>query len=408
MPVVGTLAGTPPVQGYTTVYFTLYLPSGPKPPGGWPIVLTAGGTSTNQHIFASKLASHGIATIGISQVGQGLGPLGRLVVTRTDGTTLNFPDAGRGVDQDGDGVYLPLEGSEAAAPRTWTISVRDTNRQMVIDLMQLVRVIEVGMDVNGDGIADIDPTRIYYLGGSAGTMMGASFVALDPAVSVAAFVSAPGVIPEHARWQPVRRQTIGKALDAPNRIPALINADGLTSIDGVEVAPPYFNENKPLRDQPVLINTVAGATDIQKALEWAEMAAEAGISAVPWAKYLRADPLPGSFPKSILYQLAKGDQQAVNPGMSALIREGNLADRTMFYRHDLAFEFDPTIPKNPHLFALQPTSPNATVRAISLAAQEQLAVFFAAHGRTMIDLTPTDWFEVPLRSPLPETLNFIR
>jgi hypothetical protein len=411
IPAVGTLAGTPPIQGYADVYFTLYLPSGPKPPGGWPIVLTGGGTSTNQHItttnFASKLASHGIATIGISQVGQGFGPLGRLIVTRTDGTTLSFPDAGRGVDQNGDGIYLPLEGSEAAAPRTWTISVRDTYRQMVIDLMQLVRVIQVGMDVDGDGVADIDPTLINYLGASAGTMMGASFVALDPAVSVAAFVSAPGVIPEHARWQPVRRQTIGLALDA--RIPSLINADGLASIDGVAVAPPYFNENKPLRDQPVVINTVAGATDIQKALECAEMAAEAGISAVPWAKYLRAQPLRGSFPRSILYQLAKGDQQAVNPGMSALIREGDLADRTTFYRHDLAFEFDSTIPtKNPHLFAAQPTSANATVRAISLGAQEQLAVFFATHGAITIQATPTQFFEVPIASPLPEQLNFIR
>jgi hypothetical protein len=410
IPAVGTLSGTPPVRGHTIVYFTLYLPSGPRPLGGWPIVLTGGGTSTNQHItttnFASKLASHGIATIGISQVGQGFGPLGRLIVTTTNGTTLNFPDAGRGVDQNGDGIYGALEGSEAAAPRTWTISVRDTYRQMVIDLMQLVRVIELGMDVDGDSVSDIDPTRIYYLGASAGTMMGASFVALEPAVSVAVFVSPPGVIPEHARWQPVRRSAIGAALDA--RIPSLINAEGLTAIDGVAVAPPYFNENKLLRDQPVLINTVAGAIDIQRALEWAEMAAEAGISAVPWAKYLRAQSLPGGFPKSILYELAKGDQQAVNPGMSALIREGGLSDRTTFYRHDLASAFDPTIPKNPHTFAAQPTSANATVRAISLGAQEEVAVFFASHGTNTIHPTPTEFFEVPLLGPLPEALNFIR
>jgi hypothetical protein len=411
IPAVGTLADTPPIQGSAAVYFTLYLPFGPKPSAGWPIVLTGGGTSGNQHvaatISASTLASHGLATIGISQVGQGFGPLGRLVVNKTDGTTLNFPDAGRGIDQDGDGTYAPLEGSDAAAPRTWTIAVRDSYRQMVIDLMQLVRVIQVGMDVDGDWISDIDPTRIYYLGASAGTMMGASFVALDPAVSVATFVSPPGVIPEHARWQPDRRSAaIGAMLQA--RSPSLINAEGITSIDGVAIAPPYFNENKPLRDQPVVMNTVVGATDIQKALEWAEMAREAGISAVPWAKYLRAEPLSGNSPKSILYQMAKGDQQAVNPGTSALIRAGNLADRTMLYRHDLAFAFDPTIPKNPHLFLAQPTSPNATVRAISLGAQEQAAVFFASHGAITIHPTPAEFFEVPMLGPLPETLNFIR
>ena len=78
-----------------------------------------------------------------------------------------------------------------------------------------------------------------------------------------------------------------------------------------------------------MINTVAGAIGIQRALEWAEMAAEPGIGAVAWGKDLRAEPLPGSFPKSILYQLAKGDQQAVNPGMSALIREGSLANQSV-------------------------------------------------------------------------------
>jgi hypothetical protein len=410
IPAVGTLAGTPQPQGYATVYFTLYLPSGPKPPAGWPIVLTGGGTTTNQHSvptnFGSKLAEHGIATIGISQVGQGFGPQSQLLVTKTDGSTMTFADAGRGVDQNEDGIYSMLEGAEAAAPRTWTLSVRDTYRQMVIDLMQLVRVIQVGMDVDGDTVADIDPTRIYYLGASAGTMMGASFVALDPAVSVAAFVSPPGVIPEHARWQPNRRPGIGTALAA--RMPSLINADGLTAIDGVTISPPFFNENKPLRDLPVVVNTVSGATEIQKVLEWAEMAAEPGISAVPWAKYLRTQPLPGSFPKSILYLFGIGDQQAVNPGASQLIREANLIDRTTLYRHDTASTDDPSIPKNPHLFAAQPTSPNQTVRAISLGAQEQVATFFQSHGTEIIEATPTRYFETPIHSPLPETLNFIR
>lgn len=410
IPAVGTLAGTPPVQGYGSVYFTLYLPSGVKPAGGWPVVLVGGGASGNQHvpttIAASTMASHGIATIGISHAGQGFGPLGRLVITKTDATVLDVPDAGRGADQNGDGNYSFLEGSEAAEPRTWTVSLRDTHRQTVIDFMQLVRVIEVGMDVDGDLSIDIDAERIYYQGASAGTMFGPSFVALEPRVAAAAFVSPPGIVNEHVRWQPMRRSAIGRALQA--RIPPLINAPGITAIDGVNVAAPHFNENKPLRDMPVVINTVAGATDIQRALEFVEMVADPGIGAVVWAKYLRAAPLAGSYPKAILYQMAKGDQQAPNPGTSMIIREGNLADRTTFYRHDLAFDFDPTIPKNPHLFAGQPTSPNATVRAIALGAQEQVARFLASDGAITIHPAPSQFFEVPIAGPLPESLNYIR
>jgi hypothetical protein len=412
IPAVGTLAETPPVQRHSLIYFTLYLPSGPRPPGGWPIVIVGGGASGNQHVgptfFAAKMASHGLATIGISHVGQGFGPLGRLQIARAGLPLLEIPDAGRGADQNGDGVYSPLEGAEAAAPRTWTISLRDAHRQTAIDLMQLVRVIEVGMDVDGDFAADLDPARIYFQGTSAGPMVGTSFVALDPSVTAAVFTSAPGLIPEHVRWQPVRRAAMGAALQA--RLPSLVNAEGITSIDGVAVAGPHFNENKPLRDQPVVINTLPGAVAIQRALEFAEMAAESGIGPVPWAKHLRAQPLPGSYPKPILIQFAKGDQNAVNPGTTAIIREGDLADRTTFYRNDLAIAAHPgiAIPKNPHLFAGQATSPIAIVREIALGAQEQMAVFLASAGATIIRPAPLQFFETPIAGPLPETLDFIR
>ncbi len=410
IPAVGTRRATPPVRGSTTVYFTLYLPATAKPAGGWPVVIVGGGASGNQHvsstIFASVMASHGIATIAISHVGQGFGPLGRLLITKTDATVLDVPDAGRGVDQDGDNIYSMLEGAEAASPRTWTISFRDSHRQTVIDLMQLVRVIEVGMDVDGDAVDDLDPQRIYFQGSSAGPLLGTSFVALDPSVAVAVFSTAPGLIPEHVRWQPVRRAAMGTALQA--RTPSLINAPGLVAIDGVPTAAPHFDENKPLRDQPIVINTVPGATAIQQAIEFAELGAEAGIGPVPWARHLRADPLRGNDPKSILIQIALGDQQAVNPGTSAIVREGGLEAYTTLYRHDLAFASDATIPKNPHLFAGMPTSPNATVRAIALGAQQQMAAFFASHGATTIHPTPAQFFEVPIAGPLPELLNFIR
>src|SRR4030095_6459644 len=192
------------------------------------------------------------------------------------------------------------------------------------------------------------------------------------------------------------------------RTPALINAPGLTEIDGVPVAGgPHFNENKPLRDQPPVINDIQGAIEIQRALEFREMAMESGDTPVVWARHLREAPLPGLYPKSVIYQFAKGDQQSVNPGTSALIRAGNLADWTLYYRHDLAFAEDSTMPKNPHLFAGSPTHPNALFGSISRGAQDQIGVFFASDGTLIIHPEPAEFFEVPIRSPLPEDLNFI-
>jgi hypothetical protein len=412
IPAVGTRTGTPVVQGYNDIYFTLFLPSGPKPEAGWPIALTAGGTTGNQHFtsgnFASKLAANGIAAIGINNVGQGFGPLSTLTVNMTNGSSLTIPDAGRGIDQNGDNVITNVEGSEAAGPWSWTISSRDSNRQTVIDLMQLVRVIEVGMDVDGDNVADIDPSRIYFVGASTGSMIGTIFLALEPSVPVGVAAACPGVMPEHARWQPNRRSQIGSALQS--RTPSLINSPGLTEIDGVLVDGPHFNENKPLRDQPAVINTIPGAIDIQNALEFSEMVSESGLTPVMWARHLREEPLPGLYPKSVIYQFATGDQQAVNPGTTALILAGNLADRTLYYRHDLAFAQDPspTMPKNPHLFAGSPTAPDALFSEISRGAQDQIGAFLASDGTVVIHPEPAQFFEVPISSPLPEDLNFIR
>lgn len=178
-------------------------------------------------------------------------------------------------------------------------------------------------------------------------------------------------------------------------------------IDGVLVNPPHFHENKPLRDQPPVTNEIDGAMDIQKAMELAEWGRQ-GQSAVAWARYLREAPLPGLLPKSLLIFFGKGDQNAINPGTSAILRAGNLADRTVHYRHDLAFAEDPTIPKNPHFLITAPIGPNALFRSIVQGVQRQIAAFFASDGTVVIHPEPARFFEVPVLGPLPEDLNYIR
>jgi hypothetical protein len=109
----------------------------------------------------------------------------------------------------------------------------------------------------------------------------------------------------------------------------------------------------------------------------------------------------------VLVQFAKGDQTVPNPTATALIRAGDLADRAVFYRNDLAFAANPLTPKNPHTFLTGLAAPGLGP-AIAFGAQTQIATFFASNGVTVIDPDGAGpLFEVPVVLPLPETLNFI-
>ena len=164
--------------------------------------------------------------------------------------------------------------------------------------------------------------------------------------------------------------------------------------------------------QSPVINTVAGAIEIQEVVKNTEWVGQPG-SPVAYAPHLRRTPLVGVPAKSVIYQLARGDQSAPNPNTTAILRAGDFADRTTFYRHDLAFGEDSRLLKNPHQFALGfsgiafISSPIPLQAAIGRGAQEQIARFFASDGQEIIHPEPARFFEVPIVLPLPEDLGFI-
>jgi hypothetical protein len=272
IPPVGTLTGDPVVQGTNTLVFDLILPSGPKPANGWPVTVFGHGNGlSKENVLAvgSILAEHGFATIGINIVGHGFGSLGTMDVNLSNGQTVTFPVGGRGVDLDGNNVIDNNEGYGAGGPPFAIIGNRDGLRQAAADLMQLVRVIQVGMDVDGDGQADLDSSRLYYFGASAGGNYGIDFIAVEAGIRAAAPSFAGGPPTEVRRLSPITR-TSNEGLALQQQIPSLLNFPGVTQVGGVPVPSPFFNENKPLRDLPPVINDVAGAMDIQRVLDYDE------------------------------------------------------------------------------------------------------------------------------------------
>ena len=395
IPATGTLTGMPQPQGTNALVLQLFLPAGPKPAGGWPVAIFGHGFGDSMYgapwVVAAVLASQGIATASINVVGHGGGPLGTLNVLRSGALPMVIPAGGRGIDQDGNGTIDSTEGSSAAAPRT-IVSNRDGLRQTVVDLMQLVREVEVGIDVDGDGTADLDAQRIFYAGQSFGGIYGTMFLGIEPSIKAGVPNVPGGSITEIVLLSPVFRPLGG--IELASRIPSLINVGGIT-----------FNENIPLRDLPPLVNTVAGAMDIQKWVDWNQWVQQSG-NPVSYAAHIRKQPLPGAAPKPVLIQFAKGDQTVPNPTASAILRAGDLADRATYFRNDLAYALDPAVGKNPHTFLTNIFNPAGAPYAIG--AQQQIAAFFASNGNVVIDPDGAGpFFEVPIAGPLPETLNFI-
>ncbi len=418
IPPVGTRSGRPVVQGTNDIYFNLLLPSGPKPTNGWPVAIFAHGINGSKDVnplsVASSMAKYGIATIAINNVGHGFGPLSTLSISRTDGAPTTFLAGGRGIDQDGNNKIGATEGLAAARPRAAAF-FSDGYRQTAADLMQLVRVIEVGMDIDGDGQRDLDASRIYFFSQSLGGGIGTLFLAVEPDVRAGVltvpFDPIPGGVLSCAN-----RNGAGAFL--ATRQPSLLNSPGIKVLDGCTVSAPRFNENFPLRSQvPLtvqltdgtinvirspLINTVAGAMAIQQGVENAKWIGQVG-SPLAYAPHLSRARLPGVPPKSVLFLTAKGDQTSPNPSTTAIVRAGALADRTLYYRHDLYREDNPSFAlTNPHGFAT-----NLQFGEIALGVQDMVGQFFLSDGNVLTVPEPRRYFEFPIVLPLPESLNYL-
>ncbi|MEW5738221.1 MAG: hypothetical protein AB1938_04810 [Myxococcota bacterium] len=135
--------------------FVLTVPAGPKPAGGWTVVIGGHGLASrnlpqkgNDIAFCLELAElfarEGLACLGIDAPAHGL-----------RGNVLDF---------------FSLDD---------IVRVRDSMRQMAFDQLMLARMAE-GLDVDGDGAPDTG--ELAYFGNSMGSVMGATFVSFAPKV----------------------------------------------------------------------------------------------------------------------------------------------------------------------------------------------------------------------------------
>lgn len=391
IPAVGSRTGVPAVQSTNHLQFTLFLPTGTAPAGGWPVAIFGHGFTDSKNgapwAVAGTLASNKIASIAINVVGHGFGADGTYTVTRVDGSTTTFAAGGRGFDQNHDGTIDSTEGVSAVGAQS-LIGNRDGLRQTVVDIMQLVKELKAGVDVDGDGMPDLSTSRIYYAGQSFGGIYGTQLLGLEPDIRAGVPNVPGGPIIEIARLSPAFRPLVGIALIT--RTPSLYNNPTPDAFFT------NFDENMPLRNLPLVVDDVPGAEAIADLIDNTEWAQQAGNPAA-YAPYLT---------RPVIFQFARGDKTVPNPTTSAILRACGCANRATLFRNDLAHAAAGTS-TNPHTFLtnIDPTKPGAP---FAFAAQQQIATFFTSDGAVTIDPDgPGPFFETPT-SMVPEDLAFIQ
>ena len=349
------------------------------------------------------LARAGFAVIAINAVGHGFGPDSTVSFVDRSGRSTTLNAGGRSLDINGDGVIEANEGCGLVTPVAY--GTRDCFRQTVVDLMQLVRVIRLGLDLDGDGKSDLDASRIYYAGESLGAIYGTMLTAVEPAVRASALNVGGATTVDIARWSPAYRGLAVETLGL--RITSLLNKGA------------GYYEDYVLPDQPVKVTTVPGAVAIQslfETLEWLGMQGDP----VAFAPHLKLSPLSAvRSARPVLMQFARGDQTVPNPANTGLIRAAGLQASTWMYRHDLARARSPDLPADPHPYLVLFVSlsgstiqlPGLAGLAISLDTQQQIASFLAADGATISDpnalsrlLLGIQVFQIP--TALPVDLGF--
>jgi pimeloyl-ACP methyl ester carboxylesterase len=382
------------------ISYHVFFPSTPAPPTGYPVVIFGHGFGDSQWggptAVAPVLAQAGFATIAINAAGHGFGPQSQVIITDPSGNVTTLTAGGRGVDLNGDGQIGPYEGCLAANPAQ--VGSRDCLRQTALDLGELVRTIQGGVDLTGDGNPDLDASKIYYVGQSLGSMYGTIFSALEPNVPASVLNVGGGSVEDIVRWSESYHSLAAAIL--ADRTPSLLN-------EGTD-----FNDNYVFPYQPVFVNEVPGAIQIQNAFEIYEWLESTG-DAVYYAPHMADSMLPGVPFKRILFQLARNDLTMPNMATTRLIKAAN-HPATWEYRHDIALADGLPLPQDPHPFlALFIGFSGTTVEfpsldgiLIGLAAQQQVAGFFASGGLTAPDPNtflpsgfPQGLFEIPAHLP---------
>lgn len=182
------LSGTPIVIDTPQIPFTVVIPKGYPPAGGWPVVIQQHGLGGQRDTvvgFGEADAARGFASIGIDAAAHGYRYFDCKPGASCSQDTANNFGGSAVPDGFADGTALGFSVSFLTVQLGFFqafhnfIGIRDNFRQTYVDLMSLVRLLH-GHSIDGGLGTTLNDDEIFYMGHSLGGLMGSGFAPLEP------------------------------------------------------------------------------------------------------------------------------------------------------------------------------------------------------------------------------------
>jgi len=169
--------------------------AGVKPANGWPVVIFEHGITrdrTDAFALAQAFASQGWVIAAVDLPMHGITSTANPFYQASNEQTFNLDLMVNASGASGpDGVIDPT--GSWFINLTYPLASRDNLRQRVVNLLALTRALP-SLDLNGDGVGDIDGSRIAFVGQSLGSIVGIGYGAVlpNPALTKTMVFSVPG------------------------------------------------------------------------------------------------------------------------------------------------------------------------------------------------------------------------
>ena len=243
------------------------LGGGVKPAAGWPVVIFQHGINgdrTQMLALADAFADAGFVVVAIDQPLHGLTSTSNPLYARPanplyGGTlpagassyefTFDLDVVNNTTGASGPDGVIDASGTSFINLRSLLTS-RDNLRQAVADLLVLTKAVTT-LDVDGDGVADIDPSNVHFVGHSLGGIVGTVYAGLPSALkSVTGAMPGGGIA-----------QTLKDSASFGPRITAGLVALGLTP--GTTLFENFFIDAQTVVDSGDPINYMSSAVALR-------------------------------------------------------------------------------------------------------------------------------------------------